>query len=29
MAELYPPMESYDHGMLDVGDDNLVYWDIS
>jgi proline iminopeptidase len=28
MAELlYPPMEPYDHGMLDVGDGNLVYWE--
>ena len=27
MAELYPPIEPYDHGMLDVGDGNLVYWE--
>src|SRR5215470_4025253 len=27
MAEMYPPIEPYDHGMLDVGDDNLVYWE--
>ena len=27
MAEPYPPIEPYDHGMLDVGDDNLVYWE--
>ncbi|MGK5641464.1 prolyl aminopeptidase [Streptomyces sp. URMC 126] len=24
---LYPPTEPYDAGMLDVGDDNLVYWE--
>lgn len=27
MAELHPPVEPYDHGMLDVGDGNLVYWE--
>lgn len=27
MAELYPPIEPYDQGMLDVGDGNLVYWE--
>ena len=27
MTELYPEIESYDHGMLDVGDGNLVYWE--
>src|SRR5438046_1922881 len=27
MADLYPPTEPYDHGMLDVGDHNLVYWE--
>jgi hypothetical protein len=27
MAEPYPPIEPYDHGMLDVGDRNLVYWE--
>ena len=27
MPELYPPIEPYDHGMLDVGDGNLVYWE--
>lgn len=27
MAERYPPIEPYDHGMLDVGDGNLVYWE--
>ncbi|MGW2700449.1 prolyl aminopeptidase [Streptomyces sp. NPDC001340] len=24
---LYPEIEPYAHGMLDVGDDNLVYWE--
>jgi proline iminopeptidase len=28
MAELYPPIEPYDHGMLEVGDDNRVYWEV-
>ena len=28
MAELYPPIEPYDSGMLDVGDGNLVYWEV-
>ncbi|PZG04577.1 prolyl aminopeptidase [Nonomuraea aridisoli] len=23
-----PPVEPYDHGMLDVGDGNLVYWEV-
>jgi len=27
MAEPYPVTEPYDKGMLDVGDDNLVYWE--
>lgn len=27
MAELYPPIEPYDHGLLDVGDGNLVHWE--
>ncbi len=27
MAELYPEIEPYDRGMLDVGDGNLVYWE--
>ena len=27
MAELYPPIEPYDHGLLDVGDGNHVYWE--
>jgi proline iminopeptidase len=28
MAERYPPIEPYDHGMLEVGDGNLVYWEV-
>jgi proline iminopeptidase len=27
VAALYPPIEPYRHGMLDVGDGNLVYWE--
>ncbi|MFB7558194.1 prolyl aminopeptidase [Streptomyces brevispora] len=27
MTELYPPIEPYDQGMLDVGEGNLVYWE--
>ena len=27
MAELYPPIEPYEQGMLDVGDGNQVYWE--
>lgn len=27
MAELYPEIEPYDQGLLDVGDGNLVYWE--
>ncbi len=27
MAGLYPEIEPYDRGMLDVGDGNLVYWE--
>jgi proline iminopeptidase len=27
MIELYPAIEPYDYGMLDVGDGNLVYWE--
>jgi proline iminopeptidase len=23
----FPPIEPYEHGLLDVGDDNLVYWE--
>ena len=28
MADLNPPIEPYDQGMLDVGDGNLVYWEV-
>ncbi|HEY8474367.1 MAG TPA: prolyl aminopeptidase [Natronosporangium sp.] len=28
MTERYPEIEPYDHGMLDVGDGNLVYWEV-
>jgi proline iminopeptidase len=27
MAGLYPEIEPYDQGMLDVGDSNLIYWE--
>lgn len=27
MTERFPPIEPYDHGLLDVGDANLVYWE--
>jgi proline iminopeptidase len=27
VTEPYPPIEPYDHGLLDVGDGNLVYWE--
>ena len=27
MGELYPPVEPYEKGMLDVGDGNLVSWE--
>lgn len=27
MTDLYPEIEPYEHGMLDVGDDNLVAWE--
>jgi proline iminopeptidase len=27
VPDLYPPIEPYDHGLLDVGDDNRVYWE--
>ena len=27
MAELYPPLEPHDSGMLDVGDGHRVYWE--
>jgi len=26
-VEPYPPIEPYDHGLLDVGDSNRVYWE--
>ncbi|NIJ13882.1 proline iminopeptidase [Saccharomonospora amisosensis] len=29
MDELYPPISPHEHGMLDVGDGNLVYWEVS
>jgi proline iminopeptidase len=28
MTTLYPEIEPYDHGMLDVGNGNLVYWEV-
>lgn len=28
MGELYPPIEPYEQGMLDVGDGNRVYWEV-
>ena len=28
MAELYPSIEPYEHGMLDVGDGQRLYWEI-
>ncbi|MFE0027090.1 prolyl aminopeptidase [Amycolatopsis sp. NPDC059021] len=27
MAGVFPPIEPYDHGLLDVGDGNRVYWE--
>lgn len=27
-VDLYPEIEPYDHGMLDVGDGQLVYWEV-
>ncbi|MEV6877405.1 prolyl aminopeptidase [Amycolatopsis sp. NPDC051128] len=27
MTELFPPIEPYDHGLLDVGDGHRVYWE--
>jgi proline iminopeptidase len=27
LVELFPPIEPYEHGMLDVGDGNRVYWE--
>ena len=29
MREPYPPIEPYESGLLEVGDDNLVYWECS
>jgi len=29
MVELYPTIEPYDQGLLDVGDANLIYWETS
>jgi proline iminopeptidase len=29
MPGLYPPIEPYDHGMLDVGDGYRIYWETS
>ena len=28
MAEIYPPIDPYDRGVLDVGDGNLVHWEV-
>ena len=28
MVERYPPVEPYEHGLLDVGDGNEVYWEV-
>jgi proline iminopeptidase len=28
VAELHPPIEPYEQGMLDVGDGNRVYWEV-
>ena len=28
MRTLYPPIEPYDSGMLDVGDGNRIYWEL-
>ena len=27
MTQLYPAIEPYEHGMLEVGDGNRVYWE--
>ncbi len=27
MSALYPEIEPYDHGLLDTGDGNLIYWE--
>jgi proline iminopeptidase len=29
MAERFAPLEPYDAGMLDVGDDQRIYWEVS
>jgi proline iminopeptidase len=29
VAERYPPIEPFDKGMLDVGDGNSIYWELS
>ncbi|MFC7645790.1 prolyl aminopeptidase [Streptosporangium lutulentum] len=29
MRTLYPPIEPYDSGLLDVGDGNQIYWEVS
>ncbi|CCH31567.1 prolyl aminopeptidase [Saccharothrix espanaensis] len=28
VSRVYPEIEPYEHGMLDVGDGNLVYWEV-
>ncbi|WP_044527749.1 alpha/beta fold hydrolase, partial [Herbaspirillum sp. B65] len=28
LRSLYPPIEPYDHGLLDVGDGHQVYWEV-
>jgi proline iminopeptidase len=28
VVELYPPIEPYEQGLLDVGDENRVYWEV-
>jgi len=28
MSDLYPPVEPYEHGMLDVGDGHTLYWEV-
>ncbi|GII05430.1 prolyl aminopeptidase [Planobispora takensis] len=28
MSSPYPPIEPYDHGHLDTGDGNLIYWEV-
>src|SRR5689334_2715348 len=28
MRTLYPPIEPYDSGLLDVGDDDQIYWEV-